>query len=219
MCLSRAAEELFIFPHYFRNVMRLQRRSESADILSRPEFANYSTLTADELDERLRQEHSRASMLDDKTFKLTISLSVGLTVLGSVAALVIKAVAQPLVHLLLAAIVCVALVYLLLAGFVALGALRTRRTYGYGTHFLLLRRQSDAPNVAADALARQELVNTIRHLRNEAAYQALRNGLFLLFAGLLLFALAIGYQTLFPTTAAGDGNSKTMNVMTPPPTT
>lgn len=87
--------------------------------------------------------------------------------------------------------------YVLSAGFVALGALRTLPSYGYGTRFLL-QQEDNAPSTVADALARQELMNNIRHLRNETAYQALRNGLILLFVAILLFAATLAYQTLYP---------------------
>ncbi|HEV2899548.1 MAG TPA: hypothetical protein VGX71_17285 [Pseudaminobacter sp.] len=86
-----------------------------------------------------------------------------------------------------------ALFYVLSSGFVALGAVRTLPSFGYGTQFLL-QLQAGAPNAIADALARQELMNNIRHLRNETAYQALRNGLILLFAALLLFATMLAYE-------------------------
>ena len=68
----------------------------------------------------------------------------------------------------------------------ALGALRTFPTYGYGTQFLLQQREN-TETVLADALARQETMNNIRHLRNETAYAALRNGLLFLFAGIIVF--------------------------------
>lgn len=41
-------------------------------------------------------------------------------------------------------------------------------------------------------------MNSIRPLRNETAYQAVRNGLILLFAGILLFAATLAYPSLCP---------------------
>jgi hypothetical protein len=133
--------------------------------------------------------------MDEKTFKLTLSLSVGLTVLGSTAAFLVKTVLSATVQTALAVMIGLGLLYVLAAGFVALGALRTFQSYGYGTQFLL-QQQEDAQNALADALARQETANNIRHLRNEAAYQAVRNGLFLLFAAFLVFAATLAYQSL-----------------------
>ena len=69
------------------------------------------------------------------------------------------------------------------------------QSYGYRTQFLL-QQQEDAQNILADVLARQEIANNIRHLRNETAYQAVRNGLSLLFAAFLVFAATLAYQSL-----------------------
>lgn len=200
MYFSRIAEELFPFAHYFVRKKRLGRRSESEDILNEQQFAGYSALSAQQLTQRLDEERQRASAMDEKTFKLTLSLSVGLTVLGSTAAFLVKAVSSAAVQTTLTVIIGLGLFYVLAAGFVALGALRTFPSYGYGTQFLL-QQQGNAQNVLADALARQETMNNIRHLRNETAYQALRNGLFLLFVGILIFAAMLAYQPFCPSAA------------------
>ena len=76
-------------------------------------------------------------------------------------------------------------------------ALRTLPSYGYGTRFLL-DQSVDPPQILADALARQETMNVVRHLRNEAAYQAMRNGLLFLFAGIMVFAGTLAYEALCP---------------------
>ena len=74
--------------------------------------------------------------MDEKTFKLTLSLSVGLTVLGSTAAFLTKVISSATIQTLLTIVIGIGLSYVLVAGFVALGALRTLQTYGYGTQFL-----------------------------------------------------------------------------------
>ena len=195
MWLSRIAEELFPFPHYLVHKRWQRRRYESDGILDDPAFSGYGSLSAAQLTDRLKEERQRASAMDDKTFKFTLSLSVGLTILGSTAAFLVKAVSSAAIQTTLAIIIGLGLFYVLAAGFVALGALRTYPSYGFGTQFLL-QQQGNAQNAMADALARQETINNIRHLRNEAAYQALRNGLFLLFAAILIFAATLAYQSL-----------------------
>jgi hypothetical protein len=197
MSLPRLLEELCPFPYYLARARRQRRRTESPDILKEPAYAEYGSLPAEQLTERLKEERARAAALDDKTFKLTLSLSVGLTVLGSTAAVLVRAVSAPTIQALLTFIIGVAMFYVLSAGFVAIGALRTLPSFGYGTAFLL-QQQTGAPNAIADALARQEIMNSIRHLRNETAYQAVRNGLILLFVGILLFAATLAYQSLCP---------------------
>ena len=103
------------------------------------------------------------------------------------AAFLTKAVSSATIQTISTILIFPGLLYVLLAGFVALGALRTLPSYGYGTQFLL--PQKDDQKVLAEALARQETMNIIRHLRNETAYQALRNGFWLLlFVGILIFA-------------------------------
>ena len=135
--------------------------------------------------------------MDEKTFKLTLSLSVGLTVLGSTAAFLTKVISSATIQTLLTIVIGIGLSYVLAAGFVALGALRTFPTYGYGTQFLLQQREN-TETVLADALARQETMNNIRHLRNETAYAALRNGLLFILAGIIVFAATIVYQSFPP---------------------
>jgi hypothetical protein len=200
MCFSRIAEELFPFAHYLARQRRLRRRAESQNILNLEQFAGYDTLFAQQLTQRLDEERQRASAMDEKTFKLTLSLSVGLTVLGSTAALLLDAVSSPPTQTILTILIGLGLFYVLAAGFVALGALRTHPSYGYGTHFLL--QQGTDQSALAAALARQETMNLVRHLRNETSYQALRNGLSLLFGAILIFAATLAYQALCPVAEA-----------------
>ena len=201
MDISRAFEEIFPFVHYVKQQNRLRQRAESSGILSCQAFTGYDTLLAEQLKDRLKEERERAQVTDEKTFKLTLSLSVGLTVLGSIAASLITVVSCVAVQIILTVIIGFSLFFVLSAGFVALGALRTFPSYGYGTQFLLkLKQKESVQTVLAAALASQETMNTIRHLRNETAYQALRNGLLLLFAGILIFLVTLAYQSLCSST-------------------
>lgn len=197
MFLSRFAEEMFPFCHYFLRAHKKIKLSNSEDILLDKNFAGYGNLVHDQLVDRLKEERTRASQLDDKTFKLTLSLSFGLTVLGSTTAFLTKAVASHMAQIALAFLVGGTLFYVLMAGFVALGALKTLPSFGYGTAFLIQLQTCTADKIA-DALARQETMNLVRHLRNETAYMALRNGLILLFIGLSIFAATIAFETFYP---------------------
>ena len=139
-----------------------------------------------------------------KTFKLTLSLSIGLTVVGSTAVPLIRALSGPGMQLIVGACIGLGLFYVLAAGFVALGALRTIPSYGYGTRFLLelseLPQQDNRQTYLAAELARQETMNFIRHLRNETAYQALRNGLYFLFAAIMVSFAGFVIRFVYPTT-------------------
>lgn len=185
--LVRLFEEIFPFLQYSFNKSRLQEQCDLENILSEKKFMKYAELPENLLRERLNEEHERASRIDEKTFKLTLSLSVGLSILGSFVAFFAKSVWANETIIILG----IGIFYLLVAGFIALGALKTLPFYGYGTNFAL-QIQTNTKTVLADALARQETMNLIRHLRNEAAYQTLRNGLSMIFIGIiLLFAILI----------------------------
>ena len=127
--------------------------------------------------------------MDDKTFKMTLALTFGLTVLGSTTSFLLKEIPFTNLWILIAVLISSSIFYTMAAGFIALGALKTLPSYGYGTDFLL--RARDDRSVLVYALAAQEKVNLIRHLRNECAYQSLRNGFVCLFLALGLFAGAL----------------------------
>ncbi|MYG65100.1 MAG: hypothetical protein F4206_00005 [Gammaproteobacteria bacterium] len=184
MKFSRIFEEIFPFFQYIINSNILRKKSGRKDILSFPEFQEYVNLSEEQLTIRLKEERERAAFIDDKTFKLTLSLSIGLSILGLTAAFLAKAFFADVVILIFG----IGIFYILVAGFLALGALRTIPSFGYGTDFML-KSQDNPLSVLADSLARQETMNLIRHLRNEAAFQTLRNGLFMIFLGIFLFIL------------------------------
>ena len=83
MCILRFVEEIFPFALYFVRSYRQRRRSKLIEILNEGEFADYITISEDRLKERLKEEHQRASTIDEKTSKLTISFSIALTFVGS----------------------------------------------------------------------------------------------------------------------------------------
>ena len=85
------------------------------------------------------------------------------------------------------ALIWIAVFYILAGGFIALNGLRPLPSFGYGTQILLLPSRQRR-TALADALARQELMNQTRHIRNEASYQSLRKGL--RSVALFLFAIA-----------------------------
>lgn len=195
MCISRIIEEVFPFGHYLANSHCVKKRlCDSSEILCRREFVDYRSLPARKIKKRIKEEHQRASDMDAKTFKLTLSFSVGLTVLGSMAAFLIKIIESSTIQSTLAILIGLGVFYVLAAGLLAVGALRTRQSHGYGTRPLLWKK--DKKKKLAEALAREETMNITRHLRNEAAYQSLRNGLWLLFIGLLVFVATFVYQHL-----------------------
>jgi len=100
--LSTIFEEVFPFVYYVLRCRRLRRRAEAVDILDNHGFAKYGKLSPDELTERLREEHIRARTMDEKTFKLTLSFSVGLTIVGLATSSLIDTVSDVTLQVILA---------------------------------------------------------------------------------------------------------------------
>ena len=192
--LLNVAEEIFPFFHYVSRKASTYRQARSERILDEQEYVQYPTLSTNKLLERLREERQRASAIDEKTFKMTLSLSVGLTILGSTSAVFVNHVSLYEARIVLVALIILGIFYALASGYIALGALRTLPSYGYGTQHLLLDPEQQH-RILAECLARSESINLVRQLRNEAAYQSLRNGLILLFFAAAVFATFIGLQT------------------------
>ena len=198
-------EEICPYPFYICRGAKLRRRASSVGVLTDPNLAKYQSLSSDDLRERLGEEHFRARAMDEKTFKLTLSFSIGLSILGLTTSSLVNTVSCALVQTALILILGAGTLNVLAAAFLALGALRTLPTYGYGTAFLLkARARADRERVLlADALLRQETMNQVRHLRNEAAYQGLRNGVVMVFAGFCVLVGALVHQYI--NSVAGSG--------------
>ena len=199
--VKRIVEELYPAGTYLLSVRRKKKESNSENILNKQEFAHYCELSEDDLGNRLKEEHKRASTMDEKTSKLTVSFSIVLTLLGSSIAflksVVFPVAMQATLSTLVNALVSLGLFYCISAGLVALGALRTLPLHGYGTQFLLKYHENKKP-MLAECLARQETINLIRHLRNETAFQSLRNGLLLFILVILMFVMMFAYQIPSP---------------------
>ena len=136
--LLNVAEEIFPFFHYVSRKASTYRQARSERILDEQEYVQYPTLSTNKLLERLREERQRASAIDEKTFKMTLSLSVGLTILGSTSAVFVNHVSLYEARIVLVALIILGIFYALASGYIALGALRTLPSYGYGTQHLLL---------------------------------------------------------------------------------
>jgi hypothetical protein len=117
--------------------------------------------------------------MDEKTFKLTLSLTVGLTLLGTTMNALEDGIHNDGMKTAFEIMVLGSVVYVLIGGMVALGALKTLPSYGYGSDFAIENKNKNK-GAALRALVLQEKMNNVRHLRNEASYQCLRNGMLLL---------------------------------------
>ncbi len=183
--LSRLLEEVIPFGHYMVRKKRASCLENSDRILEQPQYTKYASIHEETLKLRLREEKARATAMDDKTFKLTLSLSVALTIVGFTSIDLAKHIPHATARICFAGLIIMAIFYFTASGFVALGAIRTRKAYGYGTDILFVNPKY-IQTCCATWLAKAETQNYIRHLRNETAFQALRNGFLLLWAAAAL---------------------------------
>jgi len=193
--LKTLVEEIFPFLFYWARKRQQLKRVDSKELgaIDGPE-ARYHKLSEDDLNRRILEERERARAMDDKTFKMTLSLTLGLTVLGSTTSILVKTIPFETIQIAVAAMAALSIFYSLSAGLISMGALKTLPSFGYGTDFLLEAKEDKA--VLVSSLVSQEVMNLVRHLRNECAYQSLRNGFLCLFTALALFAGALAYDTL-----------------------
>lgn len=181
-------EEMFPFLFFYFRKRKLTKavNAETFACKNSP-YKSYYQLSKDDLKSRITQEHERSKSMDDKTFKMTLAISFGLTILGSTASLLIKGMPNPELRIVVAIFSTLSIFYSMAAGFTAIGVLKTLPTYGYGTDFIIKGKNNIS--VLVHALASQEKMNIIRHLRNESAYQSLRNSMASLFLALLIFTV------------------------------
>ena len=197
MRILRFVEEIFPFILYFVRSYRQRRRSKLREILNEGEFVDYVTISEDKIKERLREEYQRASTIDEKTSKLTISFSIALTFVGA-AIFFLKNTISPIaaqtdLSMMINFLIFLGLFYSIMAGLVALGALRTAPRHGYGTS-LFLKQDTLRKKILAESLARQEIINLVPQMRNEAAFQSLRNGLLLFVVVIVMFAATLAHR-------------------------
>ncbi|WP_413614774.1 hypothetical protein MRB56_12765 [Halomonas cupida] len=153
----------------------------------------YTALDVECLKKRIAEEHDRAIKIDDKTSKFTLGLSVSLTVLAAASGAFAKLIPTSPYGGIVSLACGLSSVYMLLAGITALGALKTLAIFGYGTHHEL-KNMGGGASYLSQTLYAQERMNIVRQLRNEAAYQSLRNGLIILLFTLVGSVVGLAYQ-------------------------
>lgn len=175
-------EEVLPFIFFVKNkrkkLNQIQARGASEEKI------RYSTLPIEKLNCRLSEEHERAIKIDEKTAKFTLGLSVSLTILSTASGTLAKLLPDNDINSTIILLCGLSSVFMLIAGIISLGALKTLPKYGYGT-IHELRAEEEGVCYLAEVLIQQEDINIVRHLRNEAAYQCLRNGFFLLLVALI----------------------------------
>ena len=181
-------EELFPFFFFWIRAERILKRAADLSTGEAQGDRQYYKLKGEVISMRLKEEHERAKSIDEKTVKFTVSLSIVLTILGLINGYFSKTLQNDILNLFISSVSGVSVLYTITGGVLALGALKTLPTYGYGTRFILEARAAMKAKVAA--LIAQENVNIVRQLRNEAAFQCLRNGFLALLISAILFIVA-----------------------------
>jgi hypothetical protein len=168
---------------------------------------NYQGLTEEELLDQLKDERARMAAVDEKTFKMTLALTLGLTVLGTVSPFLLDRISSVSLRAFCGGLFALSVFYSLAGGFVALGAMRTFPVFGLRRGGIPKERSGARREQLANDLTRNELLAVTKHLRNEAAYMALRNAFGSLFVALTTFVIWLVVQAalaLWPTPAFPD---------------
>ncbi|WP_146047885.1 hypothetical protein [Zhongshania marina] len=175
-------------PFPFIYLYRLEKRklSDATNYMSE-EHAFFYELDKAIVDSRLKEEHSRSKQIDDKTSKFNLGLSLCLTIIGVAATTIAKLLPDHELKPIVIAFLSISSLYMLIGGLVSLSAFKLMPTYGYGSRYECLKASNERVE-GIKALIGQENVNLIKQVRNEVAYQCLRNGFVMLFMALAIIS-------------------------------
>ena len=179
----------FPFVHYMRFIREGEKLCASETILDDKKLTHYVTLTEEELNLLIVQEHDRKNFIEEKTTRYSLAIPSAAGLLGMTAALELSGWNGAVT----AALFLIATFYLLASGLTSLRTLRVPYPYGSGTQFLIdTKNKQNGKYVMARELARQETMNVALEYLNEAAYASLRMGILYLVLG----AIVIGTETM-----------------------
>lgn len=174
------------FPFIYLYGLEKRKLSDATNYMSE-KYAFFFELDKTIIDSRLKEEHSRSKQIDDKTSKFNLGLSLCLTIIGIAATTVAKLLPDHELKPIIIAFLSISSLYMLIGGLVSLSACKLMPTYGYGSRYESLKASNERVE-SIKALIGQENVNLIKQVRNEVAYQCLRNGFVLLFVALTIIS-------------------------------
>lgn len=174
------------FPFIYLYGLEKRKLAEANDYLAEANSFFYD-LDKVVVESRLKEEQLRSKLIDDKTSKFNLGLSLCLTIIGVAATTVAKLLPDHELKPLIIAFLSIASLYMLIGGLVSLSAFKLMPMYGYGSWFEYLKSRNERVEITK-ALIGQEKVNLIKQVRNEVAYQCLRNGFVSLFIGLIIIS-------------------------------
>ncbi len=171
------------FPFIYLYGLEKRKLSDAGNFMSEGNAFFYE-LEQSTVDSRLKEEHLRSKAIDDKTSKFNLGLSLCLTIIGVAATTIAKLLPDHELKPLIIALLSISSLYMLIGGLVSLSAFKLMPTYGYGSRYEYLKASNKRVE-CIKALIGQENVNLIKQVRNEVAYQCLRNGFVMLFFALI----------------------------------
>ncbi|MGM0544572.1 MAG: hypothetical protein ACQERP_11930 [Pseudomonadota bacterium] len=212
MYFIRIVQEVLPFLHL---IGIYDRKLQDADKIFDPRYSYYFKIEEETISNRLKEEHHRSQRIDDKTSKFTLGLSVCLTVLGVAATVIAKLLPAHELKSLVVVFLSICSLYMLLGGFISLGAFKLMPTYGYGTLYEY-RKKENGKSEIVKALIGQENVNLVKQVRNQVAYLCIRNGFVMLLASLLILSVILihsAYSKVYQTEEPAKNISKNEDVV------
>ena len=162
------------------------RLLDDEEILDREEYSQFTEIVLEDLQMQLNRENERASAINEKTYKMGLSLSIALAITGYALTALPDQISYSVAKTCISVPIIFSVFYFMAAGVTALGSIKTERIYGFTAQILLLG-EDEQQQCFAKCLAQSEVMNNIRHLRNEAVYQCLHRGYYLLVVAIALF--------------------------------
>lgn len=175
-----------LFPFIYLYRLEKRKLTDATNYMSEGQAFFYE-LDKATVDSRLKEEHSRSKQIDDKTSKFNLGLSLCLTIIGVAATTIAKLLPDHELKPIIIAFLSISSLYMLIGGLVSLSAFKLMPTYGYGSRYEYLKASNERVE-GIKALIGQENVNLIKQVRNEVAYQCLRNGFVMLFIALAIIS-------------------------------
>lgn len=196
--ILRIIEEIFPVPFYSKYKKKILAEVNKTEKLRKSQiFTLYQGIEEKELFDRIKEEHTRANLLDEKTSKLTLSISFGLAIIGVLSSIFTSKL-EGIFQLIFFLFSSFTIIYSLFCSILSISSLKTLPFYGYGSQFLI-QSKKDKSNIVL-ALICQEKMNIIRQLRNETAYMCIRNS-FVCFLIIILVRLIIILIDIFSSVA------------------
>lgn len=148
--------------------------------------ADIKSLSDEDIKRFLDAEWVRAKELDEKLTKLTVSLSVALTIGGLVAKTIVDGLAISPIKIVVLILLALSMVSFLYGAVIGFRGLKPKRRFGYGASFMAsaAREGDDGRKSFNFAVAGFEVVNMVRANEASASVDHIRNGI-------ILFAISV----------------------------